>query len=175
MQRTKMAAVMAAFLIVAAGCTTLGMSAKQAAITTSHVIALEDSFERVQPIVERHIDAVAKADRDDVRRAWDTLLSIRDEIHDDDPAKVLTNVARSQHLYQRARSAYMTLRPITKRLIADGTIPPEDAFALKRIDQRAQTLDGELQSLERNQAAVAALRFAREVVPLVSRIVVALA
>ena len=169
------AAAIALTLLVAAGCTTLGMSARQAAITTSHVIALEDSFDRVAPIVEEHIDSVAPEDRDDVRQAWDTLLTIRDEIHDDDPAQVLTNVARSQDLYERSRSAYMTLRPITKRLIADGTIAPEDAFALKRIDQRAQTLDDKLQNLERNQAAVAALRFARDVVPLVSRILVALA
>ena len=175
MQSKIMAAVLAVVLLVAGGCTTLGMSARQAAITTSHVIALEDSFDRVAPIVEEHIDAVAPEDRDEVRQAWNTLLTIRDEIHDDDPAQVLTNVGRSQDLYERARSAYMTLRPITKRLIADGTIPAEDAYALKRIDQRAQALDEKLQYLERNKAAVAALRFARDVVPMVSKILVGLA
>ena len=169
------AAAVAVIFMVAAGCTTLGMSARQAAVTTSHVIALEDSFDRVEPIVEEHIDAVAPEDRDDVRQAWDTLLTIRDEIRDDDPAQVLTNVGRSQNLYRRSRTAYMTLRPIAKKLIANGTIPTEDAFALKRIDQRAQTLDDKLQNLERNQATVAALRFARDVVPLVSRVIVALA
>ena len=169
------AAVMSLTILVAAGCTTLGMSARQAAITTSHVIALEDSFDKVEPIVAEHIEAVAPEDRGEVRQAWEKLLTIRGEIHDDDPAQVLTNVGRSQDLYERARSAYMTLRPIAKRLIADGTIPAEDAFALERIDERAQALDEKLQHLERNKAAVAALRFARDVVPLVSKILVSLA
>lgn len=161
-------------IVILVGCTTVGMTARQAAITTSHVIALEDSFDKVSPIVEEHIESVKPDDRAKVRNAWNTLLTIRNEIKDDDPSQVLTNVARSQDLYQKTREAYITLRPITERLIANGTISSEDAITLQRIDERAQALDDKMQTLNSNEATVAAIRFARNVVPLVSKIVLGL-
>ena len=160
-------------VLTISGCTTVGMTAKQAAITTSHIIALEDSFERVEPIVENNIKNVNSDDREKIRQAWNTLLTIRNEIKDDDPSKVLTNVARSQDLYERARSAYITLRPVAKNLIANNAINSENAAMLNRIDNRAQTLDEKMQTLEENKATVAAIQFARDVIPLVSKILLA--
>lgn len=162
--------VFTAFLTIA-GCTTVGMTAKQAAITTSHIIALEDSFEKVEPIVEQNIENVNQDDREEIRDSWKTLVTIKEQIQDDDPAQVLTNVARSRDLYERARNAYITLRPIAENLIEDGTISEVDSAMLRRIDRRAQTLDEKMKVLEENEATVAAIRFARDVVPLIGKIV----
>jgi len=164
-------AIITVALLAVVGCSVI--SGKRAAITASHVVALEDAYEDVGAIYQANIDKVPEAKRGPVKDAWATLQTIRTRVEDAGAKDIAKNAGRVEDLYNRARRAYMTMRPVAQDLIEQGKISGADAAKLKELDRRAKELDETLGDLTGNDRIAAALGFARDVVPILGKIIVA--
>jgi len=158
-------------LLTVAGCGV--MSAKKTAETAGHVVALNDAFDDLEPIYEANIGKVPDAKRGPVKDAWQRLQTIRTRVEDAGPKQIASNAGRVKELYRRARRAYIMMRPVAQELMDEGKIAGADAAKLKELDRRAQELDETLGELTGNDQIAAALGFARDVVPILGKIVVA--
>lgn len=157
--------ILIATLVVAAlfgGCT--AQQARDTALASAHLVALQDQYEHAARIYTANINDVPEPRRAAVQRAWAVVGVMNERLQSGDAVEVIEAVA----FYELARPAWQQLRDEAVELIASGAIAdPFDVARLMEIDRRAQRLDESMQRLsEPGGRGVAGI--ASDLMPLVS-------
>jgi len=168
--------VLVAASVALAGCGIARDQAADIAIASTQAAAIKQQWSEVERIWDANRESLPAEEREQAAQAVETLSSVVAAIDVDDPRALLDNIDRARALYQRAASAYRTLRPIAAAAIQRGDVGTADALQLQRLDERIQSLDERIQDVESSTDAdtVRMLGVIRDVVPALGRLVLIL-
>jgi acetyl-CoA acetyltransferase len=156
-----------------AGCGITREQAADIAVASTQVAAVKQQWSEVERIYADSRDAIPSDSRSDTDPAMEQLSGIVASVDSDDPNALLDNIDRARELYDRARGAYQTLRPVAADLIASGDIQGDEAAQLRRIDERIRDLDERLRDINEatSEDTLQVLGVVRDIVPVLGRIV----
>ncbi len=162
----KRTTILIATLVAAAlfgGCT--AQQARDTALASAHLVALQDQYKHAARIYDAHINDVPEPRRSVVQRAWAVVDVMHGRLQSGNAVEIVEAVA----LYELARPAWQQLRDEAVALIASGKIQdPFDVARLMEIDRRAQRLDESMQRLAAGNGGTSMASIVGDLAPLVS-------
>lgn len=158
-----MKAVLILLLAAVLGACT-AQQARDTALASAHLAALQTQYEHAERIYNDNIENVPAPRRSAIARAWAVVDVMNARLQSGDAIEVIEAVA----FYELARPAWQQLRDEAVELIASGAIQdPFDVARLMEIDRRAKRLDEAMKRLnEPDGASVSSV--VSDLMPLVS-------